>query len=377
MIDLSIALERIASLDDHSLREAVAATIFEGRHIGGLAVRDAQPEDIFIPILAKADAQRRQAILAGCRDACVRLFAALGELTGGSASGEAELAEAAEHFSALLSAARPPELHAQVRSLLEAALHPAVDAAVRDPLVGLAVSYAAIDPRPEFWQDLLNGDIIPGHAFQALRRIDPRHPRLEGFLAHLWRRALRKEISLRLPFIVDSWAKQQAAPREAICRVLGATLSGAHDMRDALLADCARYPHSAPWADLLPTPSTVSLTKIRGGASPRPQFTPAGETIAVMPGIAEWISSLGSLAPPEVIRGLVPAEFRASENLQIIQGRKVVAGLQMYTYHSLLIGHGDDEETGEIVKSSLDRMASNLWNQMGLMQRHSTRKVGA
>ena len=148
-------------------------------------------------------------------------------------------------------------------------------------------------------------------------------------------------------------------------------------MRDALLADCARYPHSAPWADLLPTPSTVSLTKIRGGASPRPQFTPAGETIAVMPGIAEWISSLGSLAPPEVIRVLVPAEFRASENLQIIQGRKVVAGLQMYTYHSLLIGHGDDEETGEIVKSSLDRMASNLWNQMGLMQRHSTRKVGA
>lgn len=368
MIELSVAQKLIASLDDRSLRAAVPAAIFDGRHVGGLAVRDAQPEDIFIPILATPEAQRRQVVLAGCRDVCGRFFTALGELAAGCNHGEADLPEAAEHFSALLSAARPHELHAQVRGLLEAALDSAVDAAVRDPLVGLAVSYASIDPRPEFWQDLLNGDIIPGHAFQALRRIDPRHPRLEGFLSLLWRRALQNEISLRLPFIVDSWAKQQASPQEAVRRVLVATLLGASELRDALLTDCARYPHSKPWADLFPTTFAVSVTKIGAVSPKRRKLSASDATIVVSEGIADWQWMLKAIAPTEVIRGLVPQEFCKVENLQIIRSHKVITGLPEYMFHSLLIGHAGGEETGKFVKLSLDRVGANLLNQMQLMQ---------
>jgi hypothetical protein len=357
MIPLSTALNCFALLDDRSLRLAVTAAIFEGRHVGALGVRDAQPEDIFFPILAAPQEPRRVHVIAGCRDVCVRLYSALSELAAGEEVEKQVLADTAEHFSALLGATKPPELAAQVRSLLEAALDPAISTSVREPLVQLAVSYAVIDPRPEYWQDHVQGDCIPGHAFQALRRIDPRHPRLEGFLAHLWQRSLRGELSLRLPFYVQTWAKEQASPDEAIRRLVSATVRVAPDLREELRADCVRYQHSAAWADYLPD-FAVEAPRIIKRSSYNPN--------AILPvAIRAWFDQLGVATETSDVNSDQQILGCGVPNFDVEFLRKIIPSGPMVSCHSLIIQNTTDEALDEVVKTTLKRTGTNLISQIG------------
>lgn len=373
MIPLSVALNCLASLDERHLRAAVGAAIFDGRHVGALGIRDVQPEDVFIPVLAAPDAPQRAAIVAGCRDVCVQFFSALSELSAGEEAGKQDLAEAAEHFSALLGAAKPPELAAQVRGLLETSLEPAIDKTVREPLVRLAVSFAALDPRPEYWQDHLQGDRIPGHAFQALRRIDPHHPRLEGFLSHLWQRSLRGELSLRVPFYVQTWAKEQPSAEEAIHRVLRATVSAAPDLREALRADCARYQHSAAWAGYLSDFAVAAPSRTIKRSSSNVLVARSRTARTLTP----WLDQLYSDVKASIVNldtqgvDFVLPKF-ATESFQMI----APSGLQL-SNHLFVIRNPTDVTSDEVVKTTLKRFGTNLVTQIGMIPLQQSKKARA
>jgi len=94
-MDYTVAQDRLSLVDDRSLREAVSAAIFDGRSVGGLGFQDLQPEDIFIPILARSDCSRRSTVLAGCRDVCVRFYQLLSDVAAENALSESNLAESA------------------------------------------------------------------------------------------------------------------------------------------------------------------------------------------------------------------------------------------------------------------------------------------
>jgi len=238
-----------------------------------------------------------------------------------------------------LAAALPLELQTQVRSLLEVALDPAISPSLLTPFVSLAVSYAAFDPRPEYWQDLLNGDRVPGHAFQALLRIDPFHPRLEGFLVQLWRRVLRKELSLRMPFFVQSWAKRQKDPVRAVRSVLWAILAEAPEFKESLLAECGRYRHSVGWVDFINEyeNSAISLTK---------------HLEVDLDGGSAIVNNIFS-----VLRGTEPTA-------QITRSSKWFQSGSEITEHTVTIRNASDDEIDELIGEALKRVTSNLMNQI-------------
>jgi hypothetical protein len=255
---LDSIVARLASLSDEEVRGAVVAAIFEKRTLGGIpGDREAQPEAPFAELLAAPTAQRRAAVLAGCRDVAARFYSALGALAPGAEAEALALADAASHFAALLGAGRlPGELAYSIRGLLPLALAPAVPAPLRDTLVSLVVAYAAVPPHePSVWKDYVAGDVIPGPAFCALEAIAPRHPDRAAELASLWQRALRGALTLKMPFYVRGWARRQEDSRSAIRGVLTQVVEAAPDLREALRADCARFSFSRDWAAWMPEAS--------------------------------------------------------------------------------------------------------------------------
>lgn len=355
MIALATALDRVSPLSDESLRLAVTAAIFEGRALGGLGVREMQPEDIFVPLLASEN-PRRRAVLSGCRDIFAKFGATLSDL---EAVASATLPDAVSHFAALLGEARPPELVRQVRSLLELVLDPAVEETIRDPIVGLAVDYAAIDSRPEYWQDLIRGTLIPGYAFEALFRIDPIHARLEGYLASLWIRALRGEISLRMPFVIHQWMRKQRNPESAVRRIVGEVLQEAPSLRDALRADCARYKHSESWVDFVLETHAEPRLRIIERSSGDP-------SIAANPNAEEAALIKFNLSPKPVFN--VDRNFRQWLDLPGVRQEQSISNVRPYASQQLSITYLFEEHADRFISSALARFVTNLAAQIGTVK---------
>src|SRR5205823_4785262 len=131
------------------------------------------------------------------------------------------------HFGRLLELSQPAEFSHHVVSLRDLVLRDGIPVILRNPLVRAAVAYAHNEGAVRFWEDYLEGTMIPGQAFEALLQIDPHHPRVESALVSLWCRSLRGEIRLNTPLY--EFARLQSEPEVAIQRVLRKIVEAAPD----------------------------------------------------------------------------------------------------------------------------------------------------
>lgn len=357
MITSEQALTRIVDFSDAELRVAVVQAMFDGITLAPSGVREAQPEDVFIALLDGDDSPQRRAVIEGCRDVCGRLLEFLNQP---AIIIDAAYEHAFAHFSALLGAARPPELARQVRSLLQLALDDSVPKTVRNPIVRAAVAYAESEADAPFWLAHLEGNLIPGYAFQALLRINPQNSRMEDCLVSLWCRALQGELRLRGPLFAKELLKYQVDPDACLRRVLRRVIEDAPELRTKLTEDCLRYPHSAPWAKLIPNWGALKIRPMVKWARAQAKDPFAGRI---------ELSNVNVFREKNSSQfGIMTEMFADAADIKIIQS--IVPGWKLFggNQHHLLILNTKSEREDEFVASALRGVAANLPPQLDLIR---------